>query len=84
MGLAFAIRISHFARQCRHAVVRQNVAIQGIQARIVEVRRSWRKQHNVGCSIFAMLFSDWKPRISALRRRSELNSSSGIHENDPA
>jgi len=27
------------ARKCRNAVVRQNVAIQGIQARIVEVRR---------------------------------------------
>jgi hypothetical protein len=36
---SFSIWIAHLARQCRHAVVRQNIAIQGIQARIVEVRR---------------------------------------------
>ena len=36
---SFSIWIAHLARQCRHAVVRQNVAIQGIQARIVKVRR---------------------------------------------
>jgi hypothetical protein len=35
---SFSIWIAHFARQRRHAVVRQNVAVQGIQARIVEVR----------------------------------------------
>jgi hypothetical protein len=53
---SFPIRIAHFARQCRHAVVRQNVAIQGIQARIVEV---WR-QHAL-----AKVVQDYDPRRTA-------------------
>jgi hypothetical protein len=35
--LAFPIRIAHSARQCRHTVVGQHVAIQGIQTWIVDV-----------------------------------------------
>ena len=37
LDLALAIRIAHFAGKRRHAVVRQNIAIQRIQAWIVDV-----------------------------------------------
>ena len=53
LDFSFSIRIAHFARKCRNAVVRQNVAIQGIQARIVEVRR----QHSL-----AKIVQDHDPR----------------------
>jgi hypothetical protein len=36
---SFSIRIPHLARQCRYTVMRQNIAIQGIQTRIVDVSR---------------------------------------------
>ena len=39
LDFSLSIRIAHLARQRCHAVMRQNVAIQGIHARIVEVRR---------------------------------------------
>jgi hypothetical protein len=36
LDLTFSIRVAHFARQRRHPVVRQHVAIQGIQTGIVD------------------------------------------------
>ncbi len=39
LDFSLSIRIAHLARKRRHTVVRQDIAIQGIQARIVEVRR---------------------------------------------
>src|SRR6266567_1550426 len=39
LNLTLSIWIPHFARQCRYTVVRQDIAIQRIQAWIVDVRR---------------------------------------------
>ena len=39
LDFSFSIWIAHLARQRCHAVMGQNIAIQGVQARIVEVRR---------------------------------------------
>ena len=60
---SFSIWIAHFARQRRHAVVRQNVAIQGIQARIVEVLETTRPRE--GCP---------EPRPAANRQAGEMPS----------
>ena len=40
-NLALAIRIAHLAGKRRHSVVRQNIAIQRIQARIIDVGRHY-------------------------------------------
>ena len=39
LDFPLSIRITHLARKCGHAIVGQNVAIQGIQARVVDVGR---------------------------------------------
>ena len=56
LDFSFSIRIPHFARQRRHAVMRQNVTIQGIQTGIVEVGR----QHAL-----AKVVQDHDPRRTA-------------------
>ena len=56
LDFALAIWISDAARQRHHAVVRQNIAIQGIQSGIVDVRR----QHAL-----AKVVQDHDPRHAA-------------------
>jgi len=55
LDFALAVRVAHSAWQCHAAIVTQHIAVQGIEGRIVSVRRKHAfaqiiENYDAGCS----------------------------------